>query len=47
MAIRDVAPLAHEMRGLVRAGDLEAAGRLMPEERTYPMGEGLLGHLGF
>ncbi|WP_351228920.1 DUF4291 domain-containing protein [Streptomyces sp. NPDC002133] len=45
VAIRDVTPLAREMHALVRAGDPEGAGRLMPEERPYPVGEELLGHL--
>ncbi|MER6994900.1 DUF4291 domain-containing protein [Streptomyces sp. NPDC000410] len=45
VAITDVTPLAREIHGLVRGGDLEGAGRLLPEERVYPVGEGLLGHL--
>ncbi|WJY50501.1 DUF4291 domain-containing protein [Streptomyces chengbuensis] len=43
--IDDVTPLAHEIHARVRRGDLEAARKLMPEERAYPVGEGLLGHL--
>ncbi|GAA2434513.1 DUF4291 domain-containing protein [Streptomyces lavendulocolor] len=45
VSIRDVTPLAREIHGLVRAGDLEGAERLMPEERPYPAGAELLGHL--
>lgn len=36
VSIRDVTPLAHEVHGLVRAGDLAAAQRRLPEERPYP-----------
>ncbi|MER7533642.1 DUF4291 domain-containing protein [Streptomyces sp. NPDC097704] len=45
VSITDVTPLAHEVHGLVRAGDLEAAARLLPREEPYPEQEGLLGHL--
>jgi hypothetical protein len=45
VSIADVTPLAHEIHGLVRAGDLTAARRLLPEERPYPAGEELIGHL--
>ncbi|MFE7772993.1 DUF4291 domain-containing protein [Streptomyces sp. NPDC057445] len=45
VAIDDVTPLAHEIHGLVRGGDVEGARRLLPEERVYPAGEELLGHL--
>ncbi|MFI1940759.1 DUF4291 domain-containing protein [Streptomyces purpureus] len=45
VSIRDVTPLAHEIHGLVRAGELEAARTLLPEERVYPAGESLLGRL--
>ncbi|MGA5419437.1 DUF4291 domain-containing protein [Streptomyces lavendulocolor] len=45
VSIRDVTPLAREIHGLVRAGDPEGAARLMPEERPYPAGAELLGHL--
>lgn len=38
-------PLAHEVHALVRAGDLEAAGRLLPREEPYPEPAGLLDHL--
>ncbi|MFF0423141.1 MULTISPECIES: DUF4291 domain-containing protein [unclassified Streptomyces] len=45
VSITDVTALAHEVHGLVRAGDLEAAARLLPQERPYPEPEGLLDHL--
>ncbi|MFF3602794.1 DUF4291 domain-containing protein [Streptomyces sp. NPDC002463] len=45
VSITDVTPLAHEVHGLVRAGDLEAAARLLPREEPYPEQEGLLDHL--
>jgi hypothetical protein len=32
-AIEDATPLAREIAGLVKAGDLAAASRLLPEER--------------
>jgi hypothetical protein len=35
--ITDVTPLAHEICGLVEAGELERAGALLPEERVYPI----------
>lgn len=35
-SITDVTPLAHEVRALVRAGDLDAARALLPAERPYP-----------
>ncbi len=45
VSIRDVTPLAHEIHALVRAGDLDSAARLLPEERPYPVDEELLAHL--
>ncbi|MFG3094720.1 DUF4291 domain-containing protein [Streptomyces sp. NPDC048202] len=44
--IRDVTPLAREIHGAVRAGRLEEAAALLPDERPYPVGEGALAHLG-
>ncbi|MDK9500953.1 DUF4291 domain-containing protein [Streptomyces katrae] len=44
VSIRDVTPLAREIHGLVRAGDLEAARALLPAETPYPAGP--LPHLG-
>ncbi|MFE5242041.1 MULTISPECIES: DUF4291 domain-containing protein [unclassified Streptomyces] len=32
VSVRDVTPLAHEIHGLVRAGDLDGASRLLPVE---------------
>ncbi|MGW5878174.1 DUF4291 family protein [Nocardiopsis terrae] len=45
MAITDVTPLAHEVHGLVRKGDLDAASELSPRERPYPVAEGTIAHL--
>ena len=45
VAIRDVTPLAHEIRALVSGGDPESAARLLPRERPYPLGDELLAHL--
>ena len=45
VAITDVTPLAHGIHALVRDGELDAAGRLLPEERPYPAGQELLGQL--
>lgn len=42
VAIRDVTPLAREIHGLVRDGDLDAARGLLPQEERYPAAEGLL-----
>ncbi|MFI6951100.1 DUF4291 domain-containing protein [Streptomyces sp. NPDC050422] len=36
VAIRDVTPLAREIHELARAGEVEAAARLLPDERPYP-----------
>lgn len=44
VSITDVTPLAHEVHAHVRAGDLDAAGALLPPERPYPAGD--LAHLG-
>ncbi|MFI1400666.1 DUF4291 domain-containing protein [Streptomyces sp. NPDC020681] len=45
VSISDVTPLAHRIHALVRDGDLDAADRLLPEERPYPAGQDLLGQL--
>lgn len=45
VAIRDVTPLAREIHGLVRRGELDSAARLLPEERPYPDTDELLAHL--
>ena len=44
--LRDVTPLAHRIRALVKDRDLDVAKRLLPPERPYPAEEGLLTHLG-
>ncbi|MEV8390721.1 MULTISPECIES: DUF4291 domain-containing protein [unclassified Streptomyces] len=45
VAIRDVTPLACEIHALVRAGDLDSAARLLPQEHPYPAEDELLAHL--
>jgi hypothetical protein len=35
--LTDVTATAHEIHDLVRKGDLEAAGELLPRERAYPL----------
>jgi hypothetical protein len=45
VSITDVTGLAHEMHGLVRGGDLDAARQLLPDEPLYPVPDGLLDHL--
>ncbi|KAA0935373.1 DUF4291 domain-containing protein [Streptomyces apricus] len=45
VAIRDVTPLAREIRSLVGRGDLASATRLLPQERPYPAADEALAHL--
>ncbi|MFF6802229.1 DUF4291 family protein [Streptomyces sp. NPDC012616] len=45
VGIEDVTPLAREIHGQVRAGDLDAAAELLPDERPYPAPEDALTHL--
>ncbi|WP_369261572.1 DUF4291 domain-containing protein [Streptomyces sp. R35] len=45
VSIRDVTPLAREVHALISAQDLDSAARLLPQERTYPLGDELLAHL--
>ncbi|MET9677380.1 DUF4291 domain-containing protein [Streptomyces sp. NPDC006482] len=45
VSVTDVTALAHDVHALVRAGDLAAAGRLLPREEPYPTPAGLLDHL--
>jgi hypothetical protein len=45
VSIRDVTPLAHDIHRLVRAGDLTTARSRLPDERPYPAGAELIGHL--
>ncbi|AOP45110.1 DUF4291 domain-containing protein [Streptomyces lydicus] len=43
VAIRDVTPLAREVRALVGSGEVAAAAALLPRERPYPAPEGTPG----
>ncbi|WP_329279707.1 DUF4291 domain-containing protein [Streptomyces sp. NBC_01451] len=45
VGIEDVTPLAAEVHGLVRAGELGRAAGLLPVERPYPLDEDVLAHL--
>lgn len=45
VSITDVTPLAHAIHAHVRDGDLDAAGRLLPQERPYAVNDGFLAHL--
>lgn len=45
VAITDVTPLAHEVRDLVRRGDLDEAAALLPEEHPYPAEDEAIAHL--
>ncbi|MER5964458.1 DUF4291 domain-containing protein [Streptomyces sp. NPDC002057] len=45
VSVTDVTPLAHRVRDLVRAGDVDGARPLLPREEPYPEPEGLLDHL--
>ncbi|MFF1542971.1 DUF4291 domain-containing protein [Streptomyces sp. NPDC058291] len=45
VGIEDVTPLAREIHGRVRAGELAEATALLPAERPYPVPEELLDHL--
>lgn len=45
VGIEDVTPLAKEIHARVRAGELERAARLLPQERTYPLDDDVLAHL--
>jgi len=44
--IRDVTPLAHDIRTAVKAGDLSTAEALLPPEPVYPLPEELAGRVG-
>ncbi|PRY00474.1 DUF4291 domain-containing protein [Allonocardiopsis opalescens] len=46
VSITDATPLAHRVHALVRAGELQEAARLLPEEAPYPLARGLPAHLG-
>ncbi|CAL9390402.1 hypothetical protein SUDANB15_01235 [Streptomyces sp. enrichment culture] len=45
VGIEDVTPLATEIHGLVREGELDRAAGLLPEERPYPLDDEVLAHL--
>ncbi|MBT2382034.1 DUF4291 domain-containing protein [Streptomyces sp. ISL-11] len=45
VSITDITALAHRIHAHVRDGDLDAARRLLPRERPYPVRDGLLDHL--
>ncbi|WP_370462423.1 hypothetical protein [Nocardiopsis sp. FR6] len=45
VSVTDVTPLARRVHAPVRAGDTDAAARLLPAERPYPVAEGDLDHL--
>ncbi|MGW2704801.1 DUF4291 domain-containing protein [Streptomyces sp. NPDC001340] len=45
VGIEDVTPLATEIHGLVRAGELDRAAELLPEERPYAVADEVLAHL--
>ncbi|MGP4049105.1 DUF4291 domain-containing protein [Streptomyces sp. 2A115] len=45
VGVEDVTPLAAEVHGLVRAGELDRARGLLPEERPYPLDEDVLARL--
>lgn len=45
VGIEDVTPLAREVHARVRAGELDRAAALLPEERPYPVADEVLTHL--
>lgn len=45
VGVEDVTPLAAEIHALVRSGETERAAALLPEERPFPLGDEVLGHL--
>ena len=45
VGIEDVTPLARQVHGHVRAGELERAAALLPQERPYPVAEDVVTHL--
>jgi len=45
VSITDVTSLAHTVHAHVQDGDLDAARRLLPDERPYPVDEAGLAHL--
>ncbi|UJV45221.1 DUF4291 domain-containing protein [Streptomyces sp. AMCC400023] len=45
VSITDVTPLARMVHTHVQDGELDAAHQLLPDERPYPVGDGVLTHL--
>ncbi|MFI8092713.1 DUF4291 domain-containing protein [Streptomyces sp. NPDC086080] len=45
VGVEDVTPLATEIHALVRAGDLERAAGMVPEERSLQLDDEVLAHL--
>nr|WP_225824010.1 DUF4291 domain-containing protein [Streptomyces sp. TML10] len=45
VSITDITPLAHTVHAHVQEGELDAARRLLPLERPYPVRDGALSHL--
>ncbi|MFE5794241.1 DUF4291 domain-containing protein [Streptomyces sp. NPDC056503] len=45
VSLTDVTPLARVIHGHVQDGELDAARRLLPRERPYPVGDEALSHL--
>jgi hypothetical protein len=45
VGIEDVTPLATEIHGLVRAGEIDRAAALVPHERPYPLDDDVLARL--
>ncbi|MFJ3902901.1 DUF4291 domain-containing protein [Streptomyces sp. NPDC090025] len=45
VSVTDVTPLAHAVHAQVREGELDAARRLLPDERPYPVADEVLAHL--
>ncbi|MFD6948527.1 hypothetical protein A6A08_18585 [Nocardiopsis sp. TSRI0078] len=45
VSVTDATPLTHRIHTLVQAGELEAAARLLPDERPYPLAPHELDHL--
>jgi hypothetical protein len=46
VTLTDVTPLAHKMHDLIRAGEQETAGSLLPAERVYPLPEQIATTIG-
>ncbi|MFF2660473.1 hypothetical protein ACFVUH_24325 [Kitasatospora sp. NPDC058032] len=46
MPVTDVTPLVRRVHGHLRHGEPEAARLLLPDERPYPVADGLPAHVG-